>query len=46
VGHVFSGAAHLPGLNVVLELVEAEAIGAAEVPEGPGFTTKDDLAGG
>ena len=29
VGHVFSGAAHLPGLNVVLELVEAEAVGAA-----------------
>ena len=54
VGHVFSGPAHLPGLNVVLELVEAQAVGAtqglqpgtAEVPEAHGFTTEDDLTGG
>ena len=53
-GHVFSRAAHLPGLNIILELVEAQAVGApqglqpgtAEVPEAHGLTTEDDLAGG
>ena len=53
-GHVLSRPAHLPGLNIVLELVEAEAIGApqglqpgtTEIPEAHGLTTKDDLAGG
>jgi len=48
---MYSAAGSIAGLNVVLELVEAEAIQgtrrgseprAAEVPENAGFTTEDD----
>ena len=53
VGHVFGRTTHLPGLNVVLEFIQAQTIrtaqgfqpGAAEIPEAHGFTTKDDFTG-
>ena len=53
-GHVLSGPAHLPGLDVVLKLVKAQTVGTpeglqpgtTEVPEAHGFTTEDDFTGG
>ena len=53
-GHVLRCTTHLPGLNVVLQLLQAEAVGttqrlqpwATEIPEAHGLTAKDDLTGG
>lgn len=53
-GHVLSSTTNLPGLDVVLELVQAQTVGTterlkprtAEIPETHGFTTEDDFAGG
>ena len=53
VRHVLSCTAHLPWLNVILQFVEAQTVGATEglqprtteVPETHGFATEDDFTG-
>ena len=53
-GHVFRSSPHLPGLDVVPELIQVESVATAQgfqpgglgVPESHGFAAEDDFPGG